>query len=357
MPIVPLYGHQSLRDRLAVSRASGTLPQSLLFHGPVGVGKQRLALWLAQSLVCERREPPCDECRHCRYVRELSHPDVTWAFPVPRPKDGDRDVDEIRASLQVAARERAETHGLYAAPSGSDGIFIATVRALVQQAAMSPALATRKIFIIGDADRMVPQEGSEFAANAFLKLLEEPPRDTYLVLTTSAVGSLLPTIRSRVVAMRVPPLPERDIVAFMDDPTVAAHLGKLSLPASRADRVALAAGAPGRLLSSAETAAATAAAQAFLDAAISGQRATVLRMAFVQGASGARGAFSDVLDALTHQLHARARHATMQGEPHAAVAAGRAAELVEDAKLLAAGNVNPQLVSARLLRDMAALFA
>lgn len=357
MPIVPLFGHRSLRERLSHARASGSLPQSLLFHGPVGVGKQRLALWLAQSLVCERPDAPCEECRHCRYVRELSHPDVTWAFPVPRPKDGDRDVDEIRAALQVSARERAERHGLYPAPSGSDGIFIATVRALVQQAAMSPALASRKVFIIGDADRMVPQEGSEFAANAFLKLLEEPPRDTFIVLTTSAAGSLLPTIRSRVVAMRVPSLPERDIVAFLDDPTVASQLAGVSLPTSKTDRIALASGSPGRLLSSAETGAAASAARAFLDAAIGGQQASILRTAFVQGASGARGAFSDVLDALTHQLHSHARDATSQGNARSAVAASRAAELVEDAKLLAAGNVNPQLVSARLLRDMAALFA
>ncbi|MEP7347997.1 MAG: hypothetical protein ABI877_22200, partial [Gemmatimonadaceae bacterium] len=247
--------------------------------------------------------------------------------------------------------------GLYAGPSGSDGIFIATVKMLVMSAATSPALAPRKIYIVGDADRMVPQEGSEFAANAFLKLLEEPPRNAFVVLTTSAIGSLLPTVRSRVVAVRVPPLSERDTGAFLDDPIVAAALSKRDLPTSRVDRIALAGGAPGRLLSSTETDAANNAAQALLDAASSGNRATVLRAAFVQGAFGARGSFSDTLEALTSKLHARARHAAQEGDDRTALAASRAVDLVEDAKLLAAGNVNPQLVSARLLTDLSSLLA
>jgi DNA polymerase-3 subunit delta' len=365
MPIVPLYGHQVLQRRLLAAfhkdrtaeQPAGQLPQSLLFHGAPGVGKQRLALWLAQVLVCERADAPCGECRHCRFARELSHPDIVWAFPVMRPKDGDRDLEETRADMTNAALERAKQHGLYSAPSGSDGIFIAMVRALVQQAAMSPALATRKVFIIGDADRMVSQEGAETAANAFLKLLEEPPQNTFIILTTSALGSLLPTIRSRVVAMRVAPLGERDMLAFLEDQTVADHLKRLELPPENAERIALAGGAPGRLLSSAETDVANHTAQAILDAVTSGNRATVLRAVLSQGASGARGGYSDVLDALTLKLHSRARHATAEGNDRLALAASKAAELVEDAKLLASGNVNPQLVSAHLLREMASLFA
>ena len=52
MPLISLYGHSSLRKRLARSAGSGRLPSSLLLHGPAGIGKQRLALWLAQLLLC-----------------------------------------------------------------------------------------------------------------------------------------------------------------------------------------------------------------------------------------------------------------------------------------------------------------
>ena len=95
---------------------------------------------------------------------------------------------------------------------------------------------------------MVPQEGADQAANAFLKLLEEPPSNTTIILTSSEPGSLLPTIRSRVVSVRVAPLPNSAIAAFLHDPHVQKALGDLDLPASESERIALAAGAPGTLL-------------------------------------------------------------------------------------------------------------
>ena len=126
----------------------------------------------------------------------------------------------------------------------SEGIHVATVRALVHQASIRPAMAARAVFVVGDAERMVSQEGADQAANAFLKLLEEPAGGTTLILTTSEPGALLPTIRSRVVTMRVPPLGPADMDAFLGDAAVARRLAKLS----RGDAVARAAGAPGELL-------------------------------------------------------------------------------------------------------------
>src|SRR5881409_359899 len=96
MPIPPLYGHEGTRNRLAGAIASGRLPQALLFEGPRGVGKQRLALWLAQALMCENpgkgggtgKGEPCGQCQHCKLVLNLSHPDVHWFVPVELSKKG-----------------------------------------------------------------------------------------------------------------------------------------------------------------------------------------------------------------------------------------------------------------------------
>lgn len=352
MPLLPLYGHEALRERLRQAIRRDALPQSLLLHGVPGAGKQRLALWIAQTILCERRDPPCGECRHCRYVLGLTHPDLLWVFPRPRPKDGDRDAEEVRNDLVAAAQERLESHGLYAPPSGSEGIFVSTVRAMVHQAAVTPALARRKVFVVGDADRLVPQEGSEQAANAFLKLLEEPPNDTHVILTSSALGALLPTIRSRAAAVRVPPLADADVRAFLNDAVVKEMLDRRELPPSVTDRVALAAGAPGLLFALGNHSAASAAAGRLLDAATGNDRAALMRAAFMQGSSGARGGFADVLDALTVRLHTRARSAATRGDDHGADAASRAALLVEDAKLLATNNLNPQLVTVRLLNQL-----
>src|SRR6266480_4341683 len=205
MPIPPLYGHEGTRNRLVGAIASGRLPQALLFEGPRGVGKQRLALWLAQALVCENpgngkgetgKGEPCGECQPCRMVLKLSHPDVHWFVPLePSKKSGDADkqVELVEEALgeEMAARRQQP---LYEPTSGLASHGIAAVRLLLRRLVLTPALARRKVFLIGDAERLVPQTGAEAAANALLKALEEPPADTVFVLTTAAPDSLLPTI-------------------------------------------------------------------------------------------------------------------------------------------------------------------
>ena len=124
-------------------------------------------------------------------------------------RGADPAAQDILDDQAEAVRARVAAFGLYAPPSGSDAIFVATVRALVQFAAYSPSIAKRKVIVVGDAERMVPQEGADQAANAFLKLLEEPPADTTIILTSSEPGSLLPTIRSRVVSRARRAAPER----------------------------------------------------------------------------------------------------------------------------------------------------
>lgn len=355
MAIIPLYGHDELRARLLPRIVAGTLPQSLLLHGPAGVGKQRLALWMAQALLCVSDAPPCGSCRECRYSLDLTHPDLTWVFPRPRPKGGDSDPEDIAEDLADARARRAERHGLYAAPPGNEGVYVATVRFLVRQASRTPALARRKVFVVGDTDRMAQQEGAEVAANAFLKLLEEPPADTWVIATTSAVGSLLPTIRSRVVAVRVPRLDDTAMRAFMADRDVAAVLAKADLPPSERDRLLLAQGAPGILLSTSVRRSAVDEANRFIEAATSGNRAELFKVAFVQGHSGARAGYSDTLDALTLALYDRMKAGTMKENSSVASSASRAIELVEEAKRLADANVSPLLISAKLLTDLSVI--
>ena len=353
MTLLPLHGHDALRARLSDAAARGALPQSILFHGEEGIGKQRLALWLAQTLLCSEESPPCGACRHCRYALALTHPDLMWVFPRPRLKDGDASLDDVRHDLSSAAVERVAAHGLYAAPPGNEGIFVPMIRLLVQQAAVTPAMARRKVFVVGDCDRMVPQEGADQAANAFLKLLEEPPVDTYLLLTTSAPGALLPTIRSRVVSLRVAPLPEGELRGWLSSDEVKRTLDGADVAPGIDTRVRLASGAPGRLLGSSSSAAAAESARRLLEVAASGDRGRALRVALAQGAAGARGGFSDVLEALTVALHDRARAAVGAADERGARNAARAVALVEESKLMAGGNVNPQLITASLLDELA----
>jgi DNA polymerase-3 subunit delta' len=350
LPLLPLIGHSPLRDRFSTQWRSGRLPASILLHGPEGVGKQRLALWLGQMMLCTGDSAPCGECQACRYALEMQHPDLHWIFPRPRLRD-DPGPEDVKEDLDQAIADRVKAHGLYVRPGGTEGIYVYVGRMLVQQAALSPALGRRKVFVIGDAERMVPQASSPEAANAFLKLLEEPPASVTFILTSSEPSALLPTIRSRVVAFRVPRLGDADLRRFIAEPAVREALGT---DANEEERVRLCDGAPGRLLGHDEQAAVFARARAFLDAA-QGGRERWLRAAFGQGGKGARGAFSDVLDAVSVLLHDRSRSAAAAGHESAALAAARAMRAVEEAKLDAQQNVSPQLLSARLMRELSHL--
>lgn len=350
MPLLPLHGHDAVRRRLDDAIRRDALPASLLLQGPLGVGKQRLALWLGQRLLCSGPEPrPCGQCQHCRYAQAGTHPDIHWYFP--RPRLTDPSIEDVEDDFREAITDRIKT-GAYAPPPPEHAILIATIRAMSHAAALAPALGSRKVFVLGDADRLVVRDDADVSAGAFLKLLEEPSKNTYIVLTSSEPGALIPTIRSRLVAIRVPPLSAEATDAVLAEQAMKEALAAAGVPARTEERRRLAAGAPGSLLGRAEWNDATTRAQRMLDAAGNRDRREQMRVALGQGSAKARGAFSTSLDALTALLHERARTALQRGNAHVADAASRALDDVEEAKELASGNVNPQLITSELLRRL-----
>jgi len=355
MPIPPLYGHEGTRNRLVGAIASGRLPQALLFEGPRGVGKQRLALWLAQALVCERAgeqagdtagdkaREGCGECQQCKLVLNLAHPDVHWFVPLELTKktgDADKQVEVVEEALgeEMAAR-RAQP--LYEAPSGLASHGIAAVRLLLRQLALKPALGQRKVFVIGDAERLVPQVGAEAAANALLKALEEPPPNTVFVLTATAPDALLPTILSRVVRVRVARVADSVVAAF-----VQRELGVTGQRAV-AQRVTTAEGCIGRVLAEGERGDRAGEAAGRFAAAVKAGPVRRYAFALAQQPFQARGGFTEMLDGLLERLREQARSGEETGRVVRAIAQ------VLEARSLAQGNVNPQLVTAVLGGDWA----
>lgn len=332
---------------MAASLRNGRLPQVIMVTGPAGIGKQRFALWLGQLLLCTApTEEPCGQCRACRNVLSLGHPDLHWFVPIERPKapETDRQVEEAEALLAEALAERRGAC-LYQASDGMSFHPLASVRLLLRRALLTPVEGARRIFVLGEADRLVPQESSPEAANALLKFLEEPASGTWVVLTATEAERVLPTIRSRVVPLRLSPLPDSEVRDFLE--TV------LRPPANTVDLlIRQADGAIGRLAGTgtggerAERAATLA--RGFL-AAIDESPGEGFQLALRQPPWAARGGFTDLLDGLAAELIGQARM-TSQRDRMGSLAA--ALHRVERAREEAQGNVNPQLLLADLVSQL-----
>jgi DNA polymerase III subunit delta' len=369
-----VFGHDHVRLDLARSVQRGELPGSLLIHGPPGVGRQTVARWLARLLVCERPGPtePCGQCTGCHLALDFQHPDIHWFFPLPRPK-GASGPDKLADALEAARFEALDEwrqNPLYQPPDDEPrGLYLAQVRTIRRLGATRPAMAARQVFIIGDAELLVPQEASEEAANALLKILEEPAPETTFILTATEPEALLPTVRSRVLPVRLRSFDDRAVADFLEqragaNPTTARLLARLGR------------GSIGRALAFHSPDGSTARAEqirrqamVWLEAALDPQPVRRYQAAHAQRPVGARGTFGDTLDALElwlRDLAAVAAGAPDQAAdpdsvPHLSTLAATlrgdrlpdAIEAVEAARDGGRINANPQLTLACLLHDLA----
>ena len=338
--------------------AAGQLPQVLLLTGPRGVGKQRFGLWIGQMLLCDGEgNRPCGSCRPCQLVAGLTHPDLHWVIPVVRPKatDPEKQVEEVGDALAALVEERRSTP-LYQPTDGMAGHFLATVRLLQRRAALTPAMGRKKVFLVAEADRLVSQEASKEAANALLKLLEEPPANSQFILTVVNPNRLLPTMRSRAVPMRLGRLSDGEVESFL-----GAHL-KLEASELR-QRVAEARGAIGQAIAAGEESAKAYRAAEELLRAVGAGAASRSERAMKQAPWQARGDFTAMLDALSVLIAEGGRVATgfevhrplpeILARPRDLQAFVTAQGHVTAAREAAQGNVNPQLLLATLADDLA----
>jgi len=364
----PIAGHAAIRERLEAAAQSGRLPQSMLMHGPAGIGKQRLALWLSRLLLCERRTG-CGECGSCRMAERLEHPDLHWYFPVERPSRRSSSPAKLREALEQARLEEVQRRREEPLqPTGTDGpsgIYLELVQKMRERAASRPALGQRAVFIVGDAETMVPQAASPAAANAFLKLLEEPPRDTFFILTSSRPGALLPTVRSRVLSIRVAPLKEDEVEAFLRQ--------EAGWPADEASRLArISHGSIGRAihLRDADGSGTHEKADALIAAALATRRER-LEYLVTLPAARARTEFAGILEAVEERLRditclaldhpegtfdAEGARRLIGDRRLPADTLTRVADHIDEARTAAQGNVNPQAIASVLLMELAGAF-
>jgi DNA polymerase-3 subunit delta' len=177
---------ESVRQRLA------RLPHALLIHGPRGVGKLALAERLAQLLLCEEEKKPCGSCAGCRWFLAGTHPDFRRIEPEALAKEPPPSDEPVQESPAKRAKPSIE-------------IKVDQIRGLEDFLNVGSHRGKLRVALVHPAEDM-----NEVSANALLKGLEEPPAGAVFLLVSHRPARLLPTIRSRCVALPVG-LPPREV--------------------------------------------------------------------------------------------------------------------------------------------------
>jgi DNA polymerase-3 subunit delta' len=171
-----IIGHDKIVEQFRRALQRGRLASSFLFAGAPGIGKRTFAIKLAQALLCENHGEeeldPCQRCPSCIQVLAQTHPDFQL---VGKPEE----KSFIPLELLIGEREHRRREGL------------------CHHIALKPFMGKRKIAVIDDADYLNAE-----GANALLKILEEPPPRSVLILIGTSPAKQLPTIRSRCQVIR-----------------------------------------------------------------------------------------------------------------------------------------------------------
>jgi DNA polymerase-3 subunit delta' len=197
-----IVGHARQIANLETDLASGNVSHAYLFVGPEHLGKSTVARWFATELLTRGLDPE-DKAAAEAQIERLIHRDFLsldklWI------EDQSEDLDEIAESSNIQQSHRWKSPAMR-----SDVISIDDVR-VIQERVYETGEGARRVCFIRDIDRL-----QDAAANAFLKILEEPPEGRVFILTTSSDSLLLSTIVSRSRVLRFDRVADADIARLL----------------------------------------------------------------------------------------------------------------------------------------------
>jgi len=202
-----LVGQTETRRHWITMLRSGRFGHAHILSGHAGVGKDALALTIAAALNCKAdTDQPCGVCQSCHQIQNLEHPALQLLFALPRRSASQTDpfagikgseMDLINAELA----QKMHWPYYHLQIEAANDIRIAAIRKLRKEIYLANDPGNTLVVIILRAHKMNLE-----AANALLKILEEPPKDTVFLLTTEYVDRLPDTIRSRCAVHTIPDL-------------------------------------------------------------------------------------------------------------------------------------------------------
>lgn len=172
-----IVGQEQIKEQLQSALTTKKISHAYIINGEKASGKEFIAKIFAMALQCEKGgEEPCHECHSCKQALSGNQPDIIF---VSHEKPNSIGVDDIRDQLN-------------------------------NDVTIKPYSSPYKVYIINEAEKMTVQ-----AQNAILKTLEEPPEYAVIMLLTTNVNSLLPTILSRCVVLNMKPAADDKVKRFL----------------------------------------------------------------------------------------------------------------------------------------------
>jgi len=202
-----LIGQEQARLNWETLIRSGKFGHAHILSGHSGAGKDALAFTIAATLNCKaENNKPCGHCSACQQIKNLEHPALQLIFALPRrsasqtdPFSGIKPGEMELIVAEIAKKTKWPYYHLQI--DGANDIRISTIRKLRKDVYLANDPGTTRVVIILRAHKMNIE-----AANALLKILEEPPAGTVFLLTTEFPNRLPDTIRSRCAQHHIPDL-------------------------------------------------------------------------------------------------------------------------------------------------------
>ena len=216
-----IIGQKVIKAKLSTSLKSGRAPHAQMFFGPAGCGSLPLAIAYAQFIACTgtKDNDSCGECPSCKKFNKLIHPDLHFAFPVNTT--GKVSKDPISDDFISEWREYLLSDPYITSAGWYSFIGIENKQGLIgkkeadiilQKLNLKPFESEYKFMIL-----WLPEKMNSSAANHLLKLIEEPPTNTFIILVSEEPELVLSTISSRTQPVKLSRIDENSMADALEN--------------------------------------------------------------------------------------------------------------------------------------------
>ncbi|UCD18452.1 MAG: hypothetical protein JSV44_05960 [Candidatus Zixiibacteriota bacterium] len=213
-PFNSIPGQEPVKQTLLNSINKNRLASAYLFYGIDGQGKWAVAIALAALVNCEKplqndsgeAIDACGQCRNCHQILSHNFPELHFGLPLPPHRN---EAEALALNQEYRDQKREEPYRIISSKRQLT-IPIEFARNIKRRTAIKPDVGTTRVILFYQMEKMLPA-----SADSLLKLIEEPPPHTIIVLTAKDPDNLLPTIQSRAHKIRFRPISEELIACYL----------------------------------------------------------------------------------------------------------------------------------------------